>query len=190
MRLRASVNPLILALSSLFACASSADPRTVEGALARAASALAEDDPTALFRVIDQRARHAMAAIVQARKEAAEVIRKSYPEAERERALAALGDAKDAADAAALFAMRCPTTCRRELAARVGAPAEQREEGEIVVVRTARGSEVRLYRGNDTWYGIEWHTDELIRERTRAAAELDLVQRNAKLYEERDALTP
>jgi hypothetical protein len=170
------------------ACVGEPDARTVEGALAKAATALARNDASGLFRVIDQRARHALAAIVQARHEAAEIIRKSYPAGEQERALGELGDALGAKDAAALFALRCPQTCRDELAARVGAPADVKSDGPVTIVRTARGSELRLFHGTDTWYGIEWQTEAVSRERDRAAAELDLVRKNGELYAQQNAL--
>jgi hypothetical protein len=177
-----------LALAWLFVGGCRPDPRSIEGALAKAAAALADDEPLELFRVIDQRARHAMASIVKARHSAAEVIRASYPQAEQTRALAELGEAKDAADAAALFAQRCPAACRQELATKVGAPTEQRPDGSVTVVRTTRGGELRLFQGTDGWWGIEWHTQALARERTRASAELDLVQKNAALYRQQKAL--
>jgi hypothetical protein len=94
----------------------------------------------------------------------------------------------DASDAADLFAVRCPTSCLDGLAAQVGAPAEVRSSGAVSVVRTTRGGELTLYRGTDTWYGIEWHTEELIRERSRAAAELELVRKNAETYRRAAAL--
>ena len=180
---------LPLAALLVFTCACGEDPRTVEGALGKAATALARRDARALFRVVDQRARHALAAVVQARREAATLIRESYPPEERPRALAALGDALAASDAADLFAARCPTACLDDLAGQVGAPAEVRSLGAVSVVRTTRGAELELYRGTDTWYGIEWHTEELMRERDRAAAELELVQKNAETYRRAAALS-
>jgi hypothetical protein len=179
-----------LALAGVLAGGCGPDPRSIEGALARAASALADDDAEELFRVIDQRARHALASIVHARREAAGVIRASYPAAEQAQALAELGDAKDAKDAAALFALRCAAACRAELAAKVGAPREQRQDGSVTVVHTTRGGELRLFRGTDTWWGLEWNTEALARERTRASAELDLVNKNAALYRKQRALEP
>jgi hypothetical protein len=178
------------ALALLAAAGCTPDGRTVEGALGKAATALAAHDHAALFRVIDQRARHALAAVVHARREAAKVIREEYPAPEQARALEALGDAQHARDAADLFARRCPTACLEQLSSQVGAPTETRTEGKLTVVRTSRGGELKLYLGNDTWYGIEWHTDALIRERDRAAAELDLVKKNAELYRKRQALAP
>jgi hypothetical protein len=179
---------LALALALTLALGCEPDARTVEGALGKAATALARRDARALFRVIDQRARHALAAVVQARREAATIIRGSYPAPEQGRALAALGDALHATDAADLFAARCPTPCLDALAAQVGAPAEMHTQGSSTRVRTVRGGELVLYRGTDTWYGIEWHTEELMRERSRAAAELDLVQKNAEIYRRAQAL--
>jgi hypothetical protein len=58
----------------------------------------------------------------------------------------------------------------------------------VTVVHTSRGGELRLFHGTDGWWGIEWNTEALARERTRASAELDLVQKNAALYRKQQAL--
>src|SRR5688572_2641708 len=82
------------------------DPRTVEGTLTWAAQKIEARDRRSLFRVIDQRSRHAMASIVADRRRAAELIRASYAEDARADALADLGDAATVPDAAGLFADR------------------------------------------------------------------------------------
>jgi hypothetical protein len=178
---------LAAALLALTGCADS-DPRTVEGALGRASVALARRDSAAAFRLIDQRARHALAAIVQARTQAAQAIETSYPEADRASAISALGDAATVPDAVALFRLRCGDACLADLSSQVAAPVELREEGPVAHVKTARGNELTLYRGKDGFYGLVWHTEELSRERDRAAAELELVQKNAALYQKQQAL--
>jgi hypothetical protein len=62
------------------------------------------------------------------------------------------------------------------------------KRGELTHVRTVRGGELDLYRGQDGGYGIVWNTDALRRESTRAFAELDLIRRNANLYEKQRQL--
>jgi hypothetical protein len=166
------------------------DPRSVEGALGYAMRAVERDDAGDLYKVIDERARHAMISIVNDRREAATLIEASYPAAERASALAALGDAAEAENAAALFAHRCDRPCREAIGATLGAPAEVRREGELTVVATARGTTVRLYRGGDGhgWYGIVWHTAELSTERDRANRDLGIIRENAATYDRRQAL--
>jgi hypothetical protein len=165
------------------------DPRSVRGALAAAAHALEVRDGRELFRVVDQRGRSAMIAIVNARREAARLIRADYPEPERAAALSALGDARSAADAADLFTQRCAEPCMSELAAAVGAPVAESKLGEHDVdVRTTRGGRLRLHRGKDGWWGIVWNTKELSEERTRAARELIQIRHNAAVYRRRRAL--
>jgi hypothetical protein len=165
------------------------DPRTVRGALDAAARALEERDGRALFRVIDQRARSAMASVVGDRREAAELIHADYPAPERTTALASLGDARDATDAADLFTRRCTEPCMAELASAVGAPvAERRHGASDVEVRTARGGRLHLHRGKNGWWGIVWNTAPLSDERTRAARELIQIQQNADVYRRRRAL--
>ena len=175
---------LVAALAGCF----SPDPRSVEGALARALEAATAGDARQLYKVIDERSRHAMISIVADRRLAAEVIGRSYPDEARAPALAALGDAARAEDAAGLFALRCGAECLADFASKLGAPRERHTAGEDVRVLTTRGAELTLHLGSDTWYGIVWHTGELSRERDRAAAEREQVQRNAALYEQRSAL--
>jgi len=178
----------LLSLLVVVACGVGDDPRELDGALARAASALAQRDAVALFRVIDQRARHAISSISKSRRRAAALIKSSYPTAAQAEALAELGDAAIAKDEADLFRMRCGASCLDGLAAQVGAPVETRTEGDELVVKTARGGELRMFRGTDRWYGIVWNTDALSRERARAAAEFEQVQANAALYAQQGQL--
>jgi hypothetical protein len=179
---------LVLGLALVVGCGSGTDPREVDGALGRAADALAQRDARGLFRVIDQRARHAMAAIADSRRAAAALIKKSYPPSTQAQALSELGDAANAKDAADLFRIRCPAACLDGLLNQLGAPVETHTDGVEVVVKTARGSELRLYRGSDTWYGLVWNTDALSRERNHAIAELEQIKRNAAVYRQQNEL--
>jgi hypothetical protein len=173
----------------LVACFSP-DPRTIRGALDAAARALESRDGRALFRVIDQRTRSALASAVGDRLEAAALIRRDYPEPERSRALASLGDAAQVKDAAELFARRCSEPCMAELEAAVGAPVAEQPDARSgeVEVRTSRGGRLRLHRGKDGWWGIVWNTAAASAERTRAARELIQITHNAEVYRRRRAL--
>jgi len=181
---------LWVALASLLvACEGTPDPRGVGGALKYAAQAVEKRDARKLFRVIDERARHAMCSIVDDRKQAARLVDKSYPEDERAQALASLGEAAEAKDAAGLFAARCGERCLERFGSRIGAPESTTEDGDELVVQTARGTEVRLYRsGPGKWWGIVWHTDELDAERDKANQDLRAIERNAGIYERRRKL--
>jgi hypothetical protein len=179
---------LCLFISSAVACGPGSDPRTIDGALGKVAFAVARRDHESLFRVIDQRARHALSSIVKSRHEAARVIERSYPAEQRAEALAKLGDARTAKDAADLFRVRCPEACLRDLADRVGAVVSIEAKGDEQLVKTTRGTELRMFRGKDGWYGVVWNTQALVRERERAAAETDLVRANAQTFTRRGAL--
>jgi hypothetical protein len=175
-------------LALLWTAACGADETTIEGALARAASAVGARDHEALYRVIDQRARFALASVYRARKLAAEEIRRHYPVEARAGALAELGDAVDADSDADLFRKRCGDTCLDAFAAVLGAPREVTFVDRVGTVKTVRGTETQLYRGDDGRFGLVWETAALVRERTRAAAELDLIQKNGQQYRAARAL--
>ena len=180
----------VLALTlgcALAACA--ADSTTVEGALARAASAVASRDYEDLFAAIDERSRFSLSSVYFARKEAAKVIRESYPTDLQASALHDLGDAVQATSAVDLFRRRCDALrCVESFADRLGAPRRVRTEGRAAEVETVRGTTAELYRGEDGRYGLVWETAPLMRERTRSAAELDLIKKNAALYRSQRAL--
>lgn len=173
----------------LAACGGRPDPRTLEGATAYAAQAIEEDDRSRLFKVIDARARHAMISIVADRERARSIIERSYPPEERAAALASLGDAAEARDAQEFFARRCNAACVAEIRDALGAPTSVRQEGRVAVVRTTRERELRWYRRNDTdWWGLEWHTQELVDERDRANRDVAAIEENARTYERRRSL--
>jgi hypothetical protein len=178
---------LALALAWLSA-GCSGDPTTVEGALSQAASAVARSDYGDLFAVIDERSRFALSSVYFARKQAAQLIRDSYPKELQAAALQELGDGAQAESAVDLFRLRCDANCVQSFAAQLGAPDKTRVEGRLAVVQTVRGTTTELYRGDDGRYGLVWETAALARERTRSAAELDLIQKNAALYRSQRAL--
>jgi hypothetical protein len=186
---QACVSFIAAAIGAFLTACYEPDPRSIRGALAASAHALEVRDGRKLFRVMDQRSRSAMIAIVNARREAARLIRTEYPDSERAAALAALGDARSATDAADLFTQRCVEPCMAELTAAVGAPVAEREVGESEVeVQTSRGGRLRLHRGKDGLWGIVWKTQALSEERTRAARELIQIRHNAAVYRRRRTL--
>lgn len=164
------------------------DPRSIEGALDAASRAIAARDTAQLFRVVDQRARHALASIVKDRREAAGLVARDYPVSERASALAALGDAASVRDAVALFAQRCDAACIEDLGRRIGAPASTEAAGDETVVHTARGETLRLHHGDDGWWGLVWNTAALSQERDRAAQDLAQIRANAEIYRKKRAL--
>jgi hypothetical protein len=160
----------------------------VRGALSAAAGAVGQHDERALFLALDQRARYALDAIVNARKEARSLIERTYPPEDAPAALAALGDAASAARGSELFGRRCDTRCMDELGTHLAAPRTIREDGPLATVETVRGGHVTLYRADDGTYGLVWNSDALVRERARAYAELELTKRNAALYAQKRTL--
>lgn len=179
---------LLSAIAAISLAGCGADPTTVEGALARAASAVGARDHEALFAALDQRARFALSSVYKARSVAAQEIRSSYPQSAQRSALAELGDTVDAKSDVDLFRRRCGDGCLDGIAAMLGAPASVQVEGRISTIKTVRGTEAQLYRDDDGRYGLVWETPALVRERTRAAAELDLIQKNGAQYRSQRAL--
>lgn len=178
---------IVAVLAPLLGC-HEPDPRSVEGALDAVARAVEARDGQALYRVLDQRARHALISIVEDRRASAERIRADYPPELREEALRELGDAEKFQDAAALFAARCPEPCLAELAGRLAAPEHKERKGALVRVRTVRGTTLDMYAGDDGWYGLVWNTEALSHERDEAARQRVQIETNAEIYRRRRAL--
>jgi hypothetical protein len=185
-RLKSAIVVAALAAAGLLSC--TGDATRVDGAVARAAAAVASRDHAALLEMIDERARSALQSVYRTRQQAAATIRESYPVEAQAAALVELGDAATAESSVALFRMRCPEACVDQLGAPLGAPRTVREDGDLTRVTTVRDTELTLHRGKDGRYGLVWQTEALMRERTRAAAELDLIQKNARAYQAQRAL--
>jgi hypothetical protein len=160
----------------------------VRGLLAGLSATIEARDGKKLFRLIDQRARHAMASIVDARKQARVLIEADYPQNERAAAIATLGDAAAAAGAAELFVARCDEPCMRSLGDQLGASASEVRTGDEVEVKTARGTTLHMHAGNDHLFGLVWNTDALSKERDQASRELEQIRQNAEVYRRRRAL--
>lgn len=169
-------------------CTPDPDPRGIEGAIAAALSQVEARDPARLFRLVDQRARHAMASIQQDRAAAGQLVRASYPPELREQTLRSLGDAASARSATELFAQRCDEECFVGLAQVLRAPANIERTGDEATISTFHGDTLRMHRGGDGWWGIVWHTTELEAERNRASRDLEQIRANAHVYERRRAL--
>lgn len=174
----------------ILTCVSACGPnlRDERGALAAAADAVAQRDSAALFRVLDQRARFSLDAIVTARRAARQIVEQSYPASEVAAAVAALGDAAAVENGAALFGERCGEPCLSAIGEGIAAPRTVALEGALARITTVRGDTVLLYHADDGSFGLVWHSDELMREKSRAFAELALIKRNAAVYAQKRAL--
>jgi hypothetical protein len=176
--------PLFIGL----ACGDGSAPHDVRGALAASANALEARDSDQFFKLIDERSRFAVGAIVTARTSARALIEADYPPEEREKALQALGDAAQVATPQQLFQRRCGPECMQRFADLVGAPVAQEAEGAEVAVTTVRGKTLHMHAGSDGGYGIVWNTQALSDERAQASRELALIRDNAAVYRRRRAL--
>jgi hypothetical protein len=170
------------------ACSGAAQPTDIRGALAESADALESRDSERVFACLDERARFAMYATVFARQAARKLIETDYPEAERARALAALGEAGEVASPQELFQRRCDATCLSGFADAVGAPVNEVNDGDEVVVTTVRGATLHMHAGKDGGYGLVWNTKSLSDERSQASRELVQIRENAKVYRRRRKL--
>jgi len=164
------------------------DPRTIPGAIESALAATDAYDGHALYKLVDQRARRSMCAVIFDRHAARDLVVAHYPEEARADVLASLGDAPQASDAADLFAHRCDAACFRWFATNLAAPAEVRETGhDDVVVRTTRGGELHLHRGSDGWWGVtrDGENERLAEEALDAGRDRAEIEEAARVYDRR-----
>jgi hypothetical protein len=170
------------------------DPRTVPGALAAALAAADAHDGRALYKLVDQRARRSICAVLFDRHAARDLVRAHYPDEARGPTLADLGDAAEATDAADLFARRCDAACFRWYATALAAPEDVAAHGAgDVVVRTARGTTLHMHRGSDGWWGVtrDGENERLAEEALDAGRDRAEIEEAARVYDRRrDLATP
>lgn len=171
--------------ASAYAC--TAEHASLKSVLSAAASAIARNNPGALFDTIDRRSRDAMHSIVADRQKARALIEAHYPAQEKNAAIRALGDAANATSASALFRIRCAKDCRDWFRDNIAAPdaISEIDANGNAVVRTILDTTVVVRQGDPESgdWGIVWHFEELNEERLRANRELRLIEENAAHFE-------
>lgn len=158
--------------------------RTPEGAYLRVAKAVNLGKPEEFFAYIETRAQHASYTIRNYRREARDLVQRSYPEPDRSRLLRELTPEADAEDGADLFAHLAR---RRGWLARlrrdVSGIAKVEIQGDRASVETVRGTRYPFRRRENGIWGLTSFTAELESEAERAARDRELIRRAAQDYD-------
>jgi len=155
-----------------------------QGAYLRVVIAINKGDPASFFAYIETEAQHACYTIRDYRRNSVALIRKSYPEPERTRALLeyeAIAQAADGSDVFALYAkqMGWLDRMRRDLSG----VAKVEQSGDRASVQTVRGTRYPFRRRDNGIWGMTQFTAALVAEAERAARDAALVQQSAADYE-------
>jgi hypothetical protein len=160
-------------------------PDTVpEGAYLRIAYSIGRGDVKMVFPYLEDEAQHACFTIRDYRKQASDLVDKSYPEPERARLLElyrAHATAPDGSDVWVDMAERRGMVgkLRRDLSG----VAKVVVEGERATIETARGTRYAFRRRANGMWGLTLFTPDLAAEAERAARDFDVVKRAAADYE-------
>jgi hypothetical protein len=163
---------------------------TPAGAYARIALAVAERQPKDIFAYLETEGQWASFTLHQARKDACDKVRASYPADQREKLLETWkeeGDSADGPDAFARLAVGRGWIARlkRDLSG-VGRVEIQ---GDRATVVTARGTRYPFRRRENGIWGLTIFTADLAAEAERATRDLEMVERAASDYERAKTLT-
>lgn len=157
---------------------------TPEGAYARIAKALSEEQPRELFPYLETEAQWACISIHDARKAAYDRVNKSYPKGEKETLLAELREMAMTADGEAVFTR---TAEARGWLARLRKDLSGSKSVEIVgdraTVVTARGTRYSFRRRENGMWGLTMFTAELCADRDKATRDLTVVNAAADDYD-------
>ena len=163
---------------------------TPAGAYARIALAVAERRPKDIFAYLETEAQWASFTLHQARKEACDKIRASYPADPREKLLDTWKDEGDSADGPDAFARLAASRGWIARLERDLSGVEHVEiEGDRATVVTSRGTRYAFRRRDNGIWGMTIFTADLAAEAERATRDLDMVQRAAADYERAKTLT-
>lgn len=172
----------VLAFRTLAPLRAFPSDRTPEGAYMRIAKAVADGQPTAIFAYLETDAQWACFTIRDARKQALEKVRASYPVAERQAYEQAYGveASGDGPDVFALFATKKGWIAR--LRRDLSGIARVESDGVRASVVTTRGTRYPFrVRDNGIW-GLTIFTADLMAESERASRDLAVVSAAADDY--------
>lgn len=157
---------------------------TPEGAYLRVAKNVSEDHVRDAFAYLETEAQWAAYTIRDARRQACELARASYPAAEAAPLVAAFQPYADAPDGADVFVLEAR---RRGWVARLrrdlSGVARVEAEGARATVVTARGTRYTLRRRDNGIWGLTLFTADLVAEGERATRDLAAVEAAARDYD-------
>ncbi len=158
--------------------------RTAEGAYLRIAHGLTDGKLTVAFPYLETEAQWACFTVRDNRKRALELVRRSYPEAEKaplEAAYSPFADAPDGADVFALYAR--DRGWDKRLKRDLSGVASVDEQGERASVVTVRGTRYPFRKRDNGIWGLTLFTADLLVEAERTTRDLVVVEKAAADYE-------
>jgi hypothetical protein len=154
------------------------------GAYARIALAVAERRPKDMFAYLETEGQWASFTLHQARRDACEKVRTSYPAEQREKLLDTWKDEGDSADGPDAFARLAASRGWIARLERDLSGVEHVEiQGDRATVVTSRGTRYPFRRRENGIWGLTIFTAELAAEAERATRDLQMVERAAGDYE-------
>lgn len=173
-----------MAILSRYARPSFPDDRVPEGAYARIALGVANDDPRSFFAYLETEAQWACFTIGDARRRAYDLVSKSYPEPQRSELrwqYESLANAKDGSDVfAVLYAQR---GWSKRLRKDLSGTSRVEVEGDRASVVTARGTRWPFRKRDNGIWGLTIFTAELTAESEKATRDLAVVTKAAADYD-------
>ena len=158
--------------------------RTPEGAYLRIAHGLTDGKLAVAFPYLETEAQWACFTVRDNRKRALELVRRSYPEAEKaplEAAYAPFADAPDGADVFVLYAR--DRGWDKRLKRDLSGVASVDEQGERASVVTVRGTRYPFRKRDNGIWGLTLFTADLLVEAERTTRDLVVVEKAAADYE-------
>jgi len=158
--------------------------RTPEGAYLRIAKAVQEDHIEEVFPYLETEAQWASYTIKDARAQACERVRRSYPKGEGEELVAAyspLADKSDGADVFATIARQRGFVAR--LRRDLSAVARVETDADRATVVTQRGTRYPFHRRDNGIWGMTLFTASLLAEAEKASRDIDVVTMAAGDYD-------
>jgi len=164
-------------------CTEPPDPNTLEGAFARMAEAAEQGSVSDLFAALDDDSRGSVSSIHRAQREAARIVGRDYPAAERARAAGRWRIGADARDPAGVFVDWCSDAgCLDEVRDRLSSISRTVIHGDRARVKVRRGREYPFARSGAGRWGLALFQDRLGRWKLEVYRDLEAIRSAARIY--------
>ncbi len=158
--------------------------RTPKGAYYRIVTAVNRGDTRAIFPYVETRGQHAAFSIQGYSEKATDLVRRHYPEPEKQRLLARLQPLVDAQDGPGVFELYAQrhgwvAQLRKDLSG----VANMVIEGDRATIETARGTRYPFRRRENGIWGLTIFTAQLVADAEKAARDYSVIQQAAEDYQ-------